>query len=303
MAKIMLNGVDYSAPVSSGVSGVKGNAETSYRTGNVNITPANIGLGNVNNTADSDKNVLSAINIKASNGVNSACMCGNALVPKYQTSSSLGNGSVPWNTIHGDIIYENGKALSSQYTTKSQVLFNGELVMTKSSSYFVYSGAVQESCKSYRSLPISITQTNDSKPPVPSTDLPNTFISNISIACCFFKIRVYYSNLTYASCTDCNATANARSFTFLSSCFDVASVGYCNDNDLYAYSCYDTLYFGANCKSYSMNIINGNINVNDLFNVNIESRSSGDIHVGVRMNGTTHLADGVTLYRVELLPW
>ena len=43
------------------VTGIKGNAETTYRTGNVNITPANIGLGNVNNTADSAKNVNSAV--------------------------------------------------------------------------------------------------------------------------------------------------------------------------------------------------------------------------------------------------
>lgn len=40
---------------------VKGNAEANYRTGNVNITPANIGLGNVNNTADANKSVASAI--------------------------------------------------------------------------------------------------------------------------------------------------------------------------------------------------------------------------------------------------
>lgn len=42
------------------VVGVKGNAESDYRRGNVNITPANIGLGNVNNTADKDKAVKSA---------------------------------------------------------------------------------------------------------------------------------------------------------------------------------------------------------------------------------------------------
>lgn len=36
---------------------VKGSAESAYRTGNVNITPANIGLGNVNNTADASKSV------------------------------------------------------------------------------------------------------------------------------------------------------------------------------------------------------------------------------------------------------
>ena len=45
---------------SSGVTGVKGDSETSYRTGNVNITKANIGLGNVDNTADSVKIVATA---------------------------------------------------------------------------------------------------------------------------------------------------------------------------------------------------------------------------------------------------
>ncbi len=44
----------------SPVTGIKGNAESSYRKGDVNITPENIGLGNVNNTADSAKNVSSA---------------------------------------------------------------------------------------------------------------------------------------------------------------------------------------------------------------------------------------------------
>ena len=39
------------------VTGVKGAAEDGYRRGNVNITPDNIGLGNVDNTADADKTV------------------------------------------------------------------------------------------------------------------------------------------------------------------------------------------------------------------------------------------------------
>jgi hypothetical protein len=42
------------------VSGVKGDAESEYRSGNVNITSANIGLGNVDNTADLDKPVSTA---------------------------------------------------------------------------------------------------------------------------------------------------------------------------------------------------------------------------------------------------
>ena len=52
------------------VIGVKGSTEDKYRVGNVNITAANIGLGNVNNTADSAKSV---------NYANSAGTCtGNA---------------------------------------------------------------------------------------------------------------------------------------------------------------------------------------------------------------------------------
>ena len=44
----------------SSITGVKGAAETDYKTGNVNITPEDIGLGNVNNTADSEKSVKHA---------------------------------------------------------------------------------------------------------------------------------------------------------------------------------------------------------------------------------------------------
>lgn len=57
--KSKLDGVASRAQVNS-ITGIKGNAESSYRTGNVNITPANIGLGNVDNTADSSKSVASA---------------------------------------------------------------------------------------------------------------------------------------------------------------------------------------------------------------------------------------------------
>lgn len=42
------------------VTGVKGNAETTYRLGQVNITKANIGLGNVDNTSDANKPISTA---------------------------------------------------------------------------------------------------------------------------------------------------------------------------------------------------------------------------------------------------
>lgn len=43
-----------------GVSGVKGSAEESYRTGQVSISKANIGLGNVDNTSDANKPISTA---------------------------------------------------------------------------------------------------------------------------------------------------------------------------------------------------------------------------------------------------
>lgn len=51
------------------VTGVKGDAESTYRKGNVNITKANIGLGNVDNTSDANKPISTAtqtaLNLKA----------------------------------------------------------------------------------------------------------------------------------------------------------------------------------------------------------------------------------------------
>lgn len=68
-----------------GVTGVKGDAETEYRKGNVNITKANIGLGNVNNTADADKNVASAV--KATKDGD-----GNVIKNTYATKTEVTNG-------------------------------------------------------------------------------------------------------------------------------------------------------------------------------------------------------------------
>ena len=105
MGKIYYNGVDYSTPTSSNVAGVKGNAESAYRTGNVNITPSNIGLGNVNNTADKDKSVKKADTADLAKG----------LIDGYDTSSDpktikLGYAGAAisaenYNTINGIAVY------------------------------------------------------------------------------------------------------------------------------------------------------------------------------------------------------
>ena len=54
-----LTGIESGAQVNT-VTGVKGNAENDYRTGEINISPANIGLGNVDNTSDADKPISTA---------------------------------------------------------------------------------------------------------------------------------------------------------------------------------------------------------------------------------------------------
>lgn len=68
-----------------GVTGVKGDAESAYRKGNVNITKANIGLGNVDNTADANKSVASAV--KATQDGD-----GNVIKSTYATKTEVTNG-------------------------------------------------------------------------------------------------------------------------------------------------------------------------------------------------------------------
>ena len=57
--KTKLSGIENNAQKNT-VIGVKGGAETDYRAGNVNITKTNIGLENVDNTADAEKSVKNA---------------------------------------------------------------------------------------------------------------------------------------------------------------------------------------------------------------------------------------------------
>lgn len=57
--KTKLSGIAAGAQKNT-ITGVKGSAETAYRTGNVNITAANVGLGNVDNTSDTSKPISTA---------------------------------------------------------------------------------------------------------------------------------------------------------------------------------------------------------------------------------------------------
>lgn len=67
--KTKLNGIEAGAQVNT-LTGVKGSAESTYRTGNVDITKANIGLSNVDNTADANKSVSYAATAGDASSVN-----------------------------------------------------------------------------------------------------------------------------------------------------------------------------------------------------------------------------------------
>lgn len=79
------------------VTGVKGNSESLYRTGNVNITKTHIGLGNVDNTADANKSVRSATS--ATQDAN-----GNVITTYYQKKISVGTAAPTSDLgVNGDI--------------------------------------------------------------------------------------------------------------------------------------------------------------------------------------------------------
>lgn len=92
-----------------GVTGVKGDVERTYRKGNVNITPANLGITVVNNTLDADKSVkhattadsattaTSATTANSANTANSATKAtqdasGNVITSTYATKTELQEG-------------------------------------------------------------------------------------------------------------------------------------------------------------------------------------------------------------------
>lgn len=57
--KAKLDGIASNAQVNT-ITGIKGDSESNYRVGNVNITKANIGLSNVDNTSDANKPISTA---------------------------------------------------------------------------------------------------------------------------------------------------------------------------------------------------------------------------------------------------
>jgi len=93
-----LNGIESGAQKNT-ITGIKGSAESSYRTGNVNITPANLGITVVNNTSDSNKSVKYAASAGSANSATTAGTCtGNSATA---TSANYANSAGNSDTVDG----------------------------------------------------------------------------------------------------------------------------------------------------------------------------------------------------------
>lgn len=102
--------------INDGVTGIKGNSETTYRTGQVNITKANIGLNNVDNTSDANKPVSTAQQSAIDNALNSAKSYTDTKTSNMATTSVVDNKISTHNTstsAHNDI-----RVLITSLTTK-----------------------------------------------------------------------------------------------------------------------------------------------------------------------------------------
>ena len=112
--KSKLDGIEAGARKNT-ITGVKGSSETAYRTGNVSISKANIGLGNVDNTADSSKVVKGA----------SEDGSGNVIADSYVASGSASGQTVT-------LLSKSGNTLATFTTQDTKV---SQAVSTANGSY------------------------------------------------------------------------------------------------------------------------------------------------------------------------
>ena len=81
--------------VAGEVTGVKGNAEGSYRTGNVNLTCANIGAAEINHNHDTSY-------LKLSGGILTGTLTGQTIKPSANGSYVLGASNAKWSYVYAN---------------------------------------------------------------------------------------------------------------------------------------------------------------------------------------------------------
>lgn len=109
--KKKLDGIESGAQKNT-VLGVKGDSESAYRTGNVNITKSNIGLGNVDNTSDKDKPVSAATQTALNGKANTNGTYPNMTVGKATNADNATNATKATQDANGNVIDETYAKLS-----------------------------------------------------------------------------------------------------------------------------------------------------------------------------------------------
>lgn len=96
--------------VTSGVSGVKGNAESSYRTGQVNLTPANIGA------------------LSLTGGTLTGTLNTRAIVPTTTNTYDLGSATAGWKNIYALTVYGDLRGTALSATSADKLTKNIQLI-------------------------------------------------------------------------------------------------------------------------------------------------------------------------------
>lgn len=120
--KTKLDGIESGAQKNT-VLGVKGSSESAYRTGNVNITKANIGLGNVDNTSDEDKPVSTATQTALNGKANTNGTYPNLTVGTATNADNATNATNATNAANATKATQDasGNVITSTYATKNEL--------------------------------------------------------------------------------------------------------------------------------------------------------------------------------------
>lgn len=153
------------------VTGVKGNAESNYRTGNVNLTCANIGAAKDNHNHDTSY-------LKLSGGTLTGNLIGRTITPSADNSYNLGASSAKWSYVYatkfvGNLTGNvNGNATSAT-NAQSANKFNNTVAL---------SGDITTSTTSFNTVnPITMTTTIGNGK-VTSAKIANKAVTNSKLA-------------------------------------------------------------------------------------------------------------------------
>lgn len=134
------------ATVQAGVTGVKGNAETSYRTGNVNLTPANIGAAAASHTHDY---------LPLGGGALTGNLSSRQIAPSANNSYTLGTSSLKWSNVYATTFTGNLTGNASTATTATNATTASKVNQTLTLSGDV-TGSVSLNATGTRTMTTSI---------------------------------------------------------------------------------------------------------------------------------------------------